>query len=680
MLSMLSMLHRPGYLEADSFTSNSTPHLLLSFFLCPFPSLLNPRLFIRYRFIYLLVLSPIHRCFSAGACLLLDTTTSNDARPNRTTPRPRPRVYLSGPHVTTSELLVMTPAVGSRAAGSPDDAASIALQGASLAFQKRTPPSQHQPEHSRENGALLAATSSVERAKSPGSTTAAARSSPRRSHPGQRVAADASPPEIESVLAAGLVVARLQQLGASSTAGTASQTTAPTPMVTTAPRAHSTSPSPHLALRLASPQLPATVAAAKNPSLIAATLAASRGGSPTVTALRKPRRMQSVNALQDLDAVDSQPIPPTTSLISMFEVDEAAGQDTPRLRQVPTSLTEPSVVRKTTRPSPIPIKQITVESAPPTSKSNPKQRTGKGQSYERPPTPPKAVGKKSAACAPRRPPTPPAVTEAAPAPAPITPTSASKAIFRAAASKPRLTPPKVRATRKADGPSNPVTPSKVTSQTLSTTAMKNLDATGEVTPRRKRVRKPSPLGLSKPSKDGRIPDIAPPKQDSPTTPRHKSPTPRVISRSTPEVLSPKPTRVTRTASLHSGTPPPAIILRPMYDVQSPPSPDPQKRTNAEKRPPTPPKPRSSQRLAPARLASGRPRGSSDTPLTKATPVHSMWGLPIVSSTTPDTPRISKTEPWPPNRRESIVNAPPSPTHEPRGSARLSPPIRCNSTP
>ena len=602
----------------------------------------------------------------------------------------------------------MNPAVGSHAAGSPDDAATVALQGASLAFQKRPTPQSsnsrhnttatsdkssrsHSPplhnqqyslEHYRGNGALLAATSSVERAKSPGA--AAGLASLRSSHPQQRpgqptVAAHASLTDIESnaMLPAGLVAARLQQLGVAPTTASTMTTTPKT----AAARASSTSPSSHLALGL-SPQTPASVAAtlakldAKSPSLIAATLAASRNGSPTPSTSRKPRRMQSANALQELDAVDSQPIPPTNSLIFMFEADNAGGHEASPPRQIPRSSPEQSVVRKSKRATPIAIKQTTVASTSPVSKSGSKQRAAKSQKHDRPPTPPQTVDNKPTAAATRRPPTPPTAVDATLASAPTTPTAASKAIVHAAASKPRVTPPRMRETAKADGPSYTAIQPKIIPQSKSTAFTQRLDVSGELAPR-KRAGQASSSGLRKESKDGHAPILSPPNNAVPATSRHKSPTPHVISRSTTEVLSPKPTRVTKAGSLRSGTPPPAIVLPP---IQSPPSADPKKRATSEKRPPTPPKPRNSQRLAPVRSGSGRPRGNSDTPLSRATP-NSMWGLPIVSSTTSSAPKPSRPQPPPPNRRESIVSAPPSPTHEPprrRLTQSSSNPMQLNS--
>lgn len=582
----------------------------------------------------------------------------------------------------------MNSAVGSHAAGSPDDAATVALKGASLAFQKqptpqssnnrhnttatsdnssrsRSPPlhnQQYSLEHYRGNGALLAATSSVERAKSPGAAAALAslQSSHLHQRPGQHVAARTSSTDIESnaMLPAGLVAARLQQLGV-----------APTTAITTTPktaaaRASSTSPSSHLALGL-SPHTTSSVAAtlakldAKSPSLIAATLAASRNGSPTPSTSRKPRRMQSVNALQETDAVDSQPIPPTNSLIFMFEADNGGGNEALSPRQIPRSSPEQSVVRKSTRATPIAIKQTTVASTSSALKTGSKPRAAKSQQHDRPPTPPQTVNNKPTAAAARRPPTPPAATDATLASAPTTPAAGSKAIVRAAASKPRVTPPKKRETASADSPPFTATRPKIIAKSESTASMQRLDASGELA-HQKCAGQAVPSGPRKASKDGQAPNLSPLNNQASASSRHKSPTPHVISRSTTEVLSPKPTRVTRAGSLRSGTPPPAIVLRP---VQSPPSADPKKRATAEKRPPTPPKPRNSQRLAPSRSGSGRPRGNSDTPLSRATP-NSMWGLPIVSSTTSNTPKTGKPQPPPPNRRESIVSAPPSPTREP----------------
>ncbi|KGQ03096.1 Increased rDNA silencing protein 4 [Beauveria bassiana D1-5] len=588
----------------------------------------------------------------------------------------------------------MNPAAGSRTAGSPDDAATVALQGASLAFQKRPPApqpassqhsslsaglrssskhtnttpdssrsrspplqnQQHSLEHYRENGALLAATSSVERAKSPGAAAGQQRFPHLRPHPDQHVvAADASPPGLESddtPLAAGLVAARGtdDDYRESHTRGCRES-------------------SVHFAL------------GAKSPSLIAATLAASRGGSPTPTTLRKPRQMQSVNALQEVDTVDSQPISTTDSLISLFEADNSGGKHASTSRQKPSSLsparksTKPPsspvqpVVRKSARPTSLPIKQTTAAAIPTTSKPTSKQRSARAQSSDGPPTPPQP-GRKSAAAAPRRPPTPPVVTDTTTVSASTTPASTSKRIVQVAASKPRVTPPKARETLEVDGASSATTPPKVISRSKSTTAMNKLDAIGEVATPRKHSRRPPPLALSKELKDEGTPGPPPPDNGTSATPRQQSPTPHVISRSTPEVLSPKPTRITRSASLRSGTLPPAIVLGPASDVQSPPSADPKKRKVAEKRPPTPPKPRNSHRLAPVRPTSGRPRGNSDTPLSKATSPNSMWGLPIVSSNTSTIPKASKPQPSPPNRRESMVSAPPSPTHEPPGRQPL----------
>jgi hypothetical protein len=109
-------------------------------------------------------------------------------------------------------------------------------------------------------------------------------------------------PDMEHYLARGMVTARLQQLGGGQ-------------------QQHHGPQGNHHNQQYLQPN--ARVIDPKSPSFIAATLAASRSASPSPKT-RTPRRKTSVGTASVFsDHVDSEPIPPTTSLISMFEQGKA---------------------------------------------------------------------------------------------------------------------------------------------------------------------------------------------------------------------------------------------------------------------------------------------------------------------------------------------------------------------
>lgn len=590
----------------------------------------------------------------------------------------------------------------SHAHGTYDDAA---LRGASLAFRKRTSPSStapshthsisHSPnngisshaataDHSREgNEALTAATSSAERAKTPAGVGASWKTT-------------GSTPEVDLQAQnhyyshqAGLVAARLQQLGSSST-------TSPSHHPSLAQASHaSQASSPHAysatQVGLGRSSMESARLDAKNPSLIAATLAASRSTSTSpIPKGHAPRRVGSLGAIGalNLDAaiaapitvrnddddtpVDAASMPPTESLISMFEATNESKNSSPRIvvRQSPMSphgfrSTSTSAASTPVKPKPKPKPQRSAHESEGTA-STAATSSGHGSGQGEKDTLAKQQLK----------------------PLPVV----SKSVLRGVSPKPlkttivssaASTPPVRRQSKPAMPNTNTLLTNAGSPATTTTPKRSNTTATTPSKPKQKPAvpaRSPS-LHLVQPKTPVASPNVSTPAAstaDLPkldTTPKRlTSPTPRVISHSTPEVLSPRPTRVAK-HTLRTTTPPPPMILKPSSDVMSPPSPSPKKRSqveNTEKEkpaatlpPPPPPQPRKSQRFVPDRSRS-RPRGLSDTK-SPPKPVNSMYyGLPIpgrnMKSASPpqEPPPISK-QPTP--RRESIATAPPSPTHE-----------------
>ncbi|KAI8962468.1 hypothetical protein F5Y11DRAFT_191021 [Daldinia sp. FL1419] len=190
--------------------------------------------------------------------------------------------------------------------GNHDNASyNAALKGASLAFQKSTPkqlPTNTNPSRNADNGALIAATSATSTSRDH------SRAVSRQNTGSKSVHGGSSNPENEQRTKSHPAEQHLQpplnrSHGASSSLGVASKPTVPDP---------------------------------RSPSFIAATLAASRSGSPVhhqaaqshpyaqQPARRQPRRSPDVNSatssVTSLDlATDLTSIASTNSLISMFE-------------------------------------------------------------------------------------------------------------------------------------------------------------------------------------------------------------------------------------------------------------------------------------------------------------------------------------------------------------------------
>ncbi|KPM34851.1 hypothetical protein AK830_g11717 [Neonectria ditissima] len=161
----------------------------------------------------------------------------------------------------------------------PPDPATTALQGASLAFRKKRPAP---PPAKKDNGALTAATSAG-RPRSP--VKQQQQHLRAQSTGGSAATADSSDP----YAGGGVAASRMHQLGAG-------------PSQQLYPGYHRPDP--------------------KSASFIAATLAASRSASPAPKTSPAPRRRTSVGAVgysSSGEVVDSGSIPPTGSLISMFE-------------------------------------------------------------------------------------------------------------------------------------------------------------------------------------------------------------------------------------------------------------------------------------------------------------------------------------------------------------------------
>ncbi|CAH0044050.1 unnamed protein product [Clonostachys solani] len=174
--------------------------------------------------------------------------------------------------------------------GASSDPAA-ALRGASLAFSKKKPPAPP-PQSKGSNGALAAATLSSQ--STGGSVNGL--------------------PDMDAAAARSIVAGRMQQLAAASGQQHQHQHQQYGSHLQTPPRVDP-----------------------KSTSFIAATLAASRNGSPSppkpTAASPAPRRKASVGAMSSVSsadvAVDSEPIPPTGSLISIFEGGRGGGGGDP---------------------------------------------------------------------------------------------------------------------------------------------------------------------------------------------------------------------------------------------------------------------------------------------------------------------------------------------------------------
>ncbi|CEJ82705.1 hypothetical protein VHEMI02754 [[Torrubiella] hemipterigena] len=584
---------------------------------------------------------------------------------------------MSSAHATPTSSSSGSPGSSSQQHSSAEDAAAVALRGAALAFAKKpaaslptssattntytySPALSHgSSTHITAGGHPVRLLSSHARKRSIDALAAAERArSPARllvqPHPPAEGFGASHDVESQnaSLQAAGIVAARLQQLGV------------PNLVPTSSPQAADAN---------------SKLDAKTNPSLIAATLAASRSVSPSAA----NRKVRHAGAGADGDVVvDAAPIPPTTSLISMFE---SKDEDV----EVPVVKTTP--VRKQ-------HKQKLVREVSPTGKI---------------PASAVALPKLAAAAArPKRQSSPPVTSEASKE-APMTPvavkTSAAfktpvsvktpvsakpkkmltpQAVVDAASAKPRVpavsptvkTPTKPKhLSQPKEKPTPEPKPVKVnTEKKVRDTLSLKAEPKPVSQPKEKPTPEPKPVKVNSEKKARDTPTLkAKPKPV--TIPRAESPTPPLISRSTTVVLSPKPTRVVK-AALRSSSPPdvilkptievqsPPIILKPAIEVQSPPVAEPIKLASPQpKAAPTPPQPRRSQRFVKSPV-NGRERGNSDT-MSASPAVISMYGLPI-SIRAP----ISRASPPPlPGRRDSVASAPSSPSHEPQRRLKIKTP-------
>lgn len=396
---------------------------------------------------------------------------------------------------------------------------SAALRGASLAFQKKRQPPTSEPQPQLQqrasNGALTAATVSAQSTGSSGT---------------------AGLPDMDQWLARGVVSTRLQQLG--------------TP-------------------QQQQQQLlqPTRGVDPKSPSFIAATLAASRSASPTPKA-RTPRRRVSIGtASTTSDAVDSEHIPPTNSLISMFE----RGKGEPV-----AALLSHETVERSSR---------SVETARLMEQAFPNERAARRNSRSSA-SPDRTVSAKPSAS--KR---------------DILPATPSKPPTRQAAKQ--SSTPDLR--QLAPLPQQPAVPKKPDHPPVQ-----------EIKPT-----KPS----DPPPQKKTVPKItnrynSPPEAEAP---RPRSPPPQKVVTRQPEVLSPKPKRLSRP----NLEPPSSPIRTPgkgLPTTEMSPG-DPQKKTTpiskpVAQRPPTPPKPiarQPTQPPPPRNAESGRPRSEGKTEVQKPQP-------------------------------------------------------------
>ncbi|KAI9147989.1 increased rDNA silencing IRS4 [Paramyrothecium foliicola] len=297
--------------------------------------------------------SLLHDQFLAYALVTRSTLrpSSSVSSPILPTPlRPRfpnaPLATTSRPNVVPLRYLPDMTSVGSHAADS-HDAASTALRGASLAFQKKKPAP---PPPKKDNGALTAATSAGQSSTS---------RSPARSLVAQSTGGGnghLAPPNMSQP----------SQFSQTPVSGER--------LLPTRPVGPGSSPASTVKVDT------------KSPSYIAATLAASRSASPTPKS-RGPSKTQSpavMKSASPAEVVDSMPIAPTGSLISMFERGGLEGdpvkQKSPK--RSPTRVGRTSI-DETRRPKPESRPEPTAQAstplvpkpAPPAMKENTDQRT-----------------------------------------------------------------------------------------------------------------------------------------------------------------------------------------------------------------------------------------------------------------------------------------------------------------
>lgn len=482
----------------------------------------------------------------------------------------------------------------------PADSASAAIRGATLAFQRdKLEQKQQQGQQQelsatrqalgrsqshvvagrRDNGAYTAATEAV---RSTGTANGSSNNTiGTRAHlvPGRTIST-ASAPEQAAV---GLGASRPQQLeaqqrhtgGGGASAAFASQAA-------------------HLGLAPAAARMDV-----KNPSLIAATLAASRSASPTRTAAAAAatntarmasRRAESVRTMSSAssagggslvgDVVDSGPLASAGSLISMFERGNGKGPSPPE------SVVSGAGAEDKVRP------EVTV-----VAQHQPQNKAKK------PKKTPTAVKRDTRA----PPPTPPPATRTRRDPMAETAPGGDGKSMSAAAEvsggqridqrgeqqrqsnddgngqsqqkhQQQLTTTKSKENKAVAPSQRPMTPAAATTHPSTSTS------TAAPAPLPQHKSKPT---SSHPRSEA---TTSPPRAIHPSTPPPLKP---LMSRTVAEVVSPQPTRVTKTPLSPMASP--HLTLNPSIHVAlASPSPDPPKKRHdvvVVKRPPTPPKPR-----------------------------------------------------------------------------------------
>lgn len=361
----------------------------------------------------------------------------------------------------------------------------------------------------------------------------------------------------------------------------------------------------------------------KSPSFIAATLAASRSVSPSPL-VRTPRRKISfgaVNALANMEAVavDSESIAPTGNLISMFE--RAKDVESSRKQSPSRGLLSPAEAKEN------------IHGAKTVPKKGVAMTSPKPKKYDGLPAPPEGVNERRSSSMP-------------PKQLPTHVVRRSEKISAMPMPKPKLPLELSASPKPPNKPFKPQPPPPTETKPEPASKLSPDPRFAKPAPRPRKVRTPSP--------------------------------PSVISRSTTEVLSPKPVRLIKPTLA-----PPVLSSPPQGSpgitgqMTASPSLDPEKRSpNTNLRPPTPPKPRGSQRLSPNQSASrNRHHRNSDTPLTHGSPSSTPlteFGLPIVTPSPPQPrplpqprrqERRNNTPPPLPIRRESVASAPTSPVHD-----------------
>ncbi|KAM0253370.1 hypothetical protein ACHAQJ_007264 [Trichoderma viride] len=486
----------------------------------------------------------------------------------------------------------------------PADSASAAIRGATLAFQRDKLEQEQelarQPSvrqfRERDNGAYTAATEAVRSTGTANNSSSGASTVGSRAHlvPARTVSTASAPTFAEQQhgavgldgrsqqqqhsQAAGVVAARLHQLDRHASGGGASAAFA--------------SQAAHLGL---APAAGPTLARmdAKNQSLIAATLAASRSTSPTAASTKTVRRAESVGTMSSAssgggsvvgDVVDSGPLASAGSLISMFEKARGKGPSPPE------SVTSGAEEKRPAMTVMAKEKSVAVGKASQKKKSKALPAV-KGDA--RPPTPPPATKT-------RRDP----MAETASESKPRAPADDGKSKTAAAA---ELSGPPLRSgslasqtTQKQQHQHQPTIKSKenkvVAPPKLPASPQRPMTPISGSATTQPSTPAPLPEPTSRPKSSQARSEAVPPRALHPSTPPPLKP---LMSRNVAEVVSPQPTRVSKTPLSPMASP--HLTLSPSIHIAlASPSPDPQKKSHnsaAAKRPPTPPKPRGSDKSA-----------------------------------------------------------------------------------